>query len=179
MKSFIREIKPHANLYRDSDSGIAWIEDGRSGLGFSVHASIDSTGSVIGMKNAGHWRKDARTIKANGFIYNIDTFVCDKSNEFEMIVADECMCAACVERRNKQKKNHSWKNHYRNEAGSLVRDICYPMIDELETYEVIFDFDGERYYCYIDALNVNEALGIFFVNHENITYSHVVDHFEI
>lgn len=31
--------------------------------------------------------------------YNIDRFVCDKKNDLEMIVADECMCRACLKRR--------------------------------------------------------------------------------
>ena len=46
MKQFIREIEESVNLYRDDKNGIAWIEDGRTGLGISVHANISSTGSV-------------------------------------------------------------------------------------------------------------------------------------
>lgn len=71
-----------------------------------------------------------------------------------------------------------WKIYYRNEADSLIRDICYPMLN-YPTYQIVFDFDGERYYCYIDAINVNEALGIFFAHHKNVTYNHIVDHFEV
>lgn len=73
-----------------------------------------------------------------------------------------------------------WKNKYHNEQGSFTRDICVPDKDDFDpTFEVVFDFDGERYYCYIDAYTVEEALGIFFMLHENVTYNHVVDHFEI
>lgn len=97
----IREIKPYAILYRDNNTGIAWIEDGSSGCGFSVHSNIDSSGSVKGMKNLGYWGKKDRAVRSHGFIYNIDSFVCDKDNEFEMIVAKECMCQGCIERRNK------------------------------------------------------------------------------
>lgn len=97
MKQFIREIEESVKLYRDDKNGIAWIEDGRTGLGISVHANIHSSGSVTGMKNIGYWGKSDRTIRSHGWIYNIDSFVCD--NELEMIVADECRCQGCLERR--------------------------------------------------------------------------------
>ena len=99
MKQFIREITAYAKLYRDDETGIAWIENGKSGLGVSVHANIDETGSVEGMKARGWWGHDARTVQSHGWIYNIDTFICDPNNELEMIVANECMCTACQERR--------------------------------------------------------------------------------
>lgn len=98
-KKFIREVKPYAKLYRDDRTGIAWIEDGSTGLGVSVHPNIDKSGSVIGMKKRGFWDKSDRIVQSHGWKYNIDRFVCDKKNELEMIVADECMCQACMERR--------------------------------------------------------------------------------
>ena len=54
---------------------------------------------VRGMKERGYWNKKDRTVRSHGWIYNIDKFVCDKNNKLEAIVADECMCQACVERR--------------------------------------------------------------------------------
>ena len=57
MKQFIRQIKEHINLYRNDKTGIAWIEDGITGLGISVHVSIDSSGSVSGMKTLGYWKR--------------------------------------------------------------------------------------------------------------------------
>ena len=99
MKQFVREIAEYITLYRDTNSGIAWIEDGTTGCAVSVHANIDASGSVRGMKDRGYWGKKDRTVRSHGYIYNIDKFVCDKNNELEMIVADECMCAACQERR--------------------------------------------------------------------------------
>ncbi len=102
MKQFIREIEKNVNLYRDDKNGIAWIEDGRTGLGISVHANISATGSVTGMKNLGYWGRKDRTVRSHGWIYNIDSFVCDKDNKMEMIVADECRCQGCIERRMKK-----------------------------------------------------------------------------
>ena len=99
MKQFVRKIEEYVNLYRDDKSGIAWIEDGRTGNGISVHSNIDSSGSVSGMKNLGYWKKKDRTVKSHGWIYNIDSFVCNKKNELEMIVANKCRCQGCLERR--------------------------------------------------------------------------------
>lgn len=95
----VREIKPYVTLYRDNVFGVAWIKDGSSGCGFSVHSNIMDNGSVRGMKQLGYWKKKDRTVRSHGFIYNIDSFVCDKNNEYEMIIANECMCQGCIERR--------------------------------------------------------------------------------
>lgn len=102
MKKFIKTVGPHARLYRDSESGIAWIEDGSTGLAYSAHSNIDETGSVTGMKSLGRWRKQDRTVNCHGFIYNIDTFAVDPNNSYEVIAANECMCAACIERRDEE-----------------------------------------------------------------------------
>ena len=51
------------------------------------------------MKNLGYWRKNDRIVRSHGFQYNSDTLVYNKDNELEQIVANECMCQACVERR--------------------------------------------------------------------------------
>lgn len=98
-KKLIRKIDEHATLYRDDRNGIAWIEDGSTGCGHSCHANIDASGSVTGMKNLGYWDKEDRVIQSHGFKYNIDTFVIDKENQYDLIVADECMCQGCSDRR--------------------------------------------------------------------------------
>ena len=105
MKQFVREIEKHINLYRDDKNGIAWIEDGTTGMGISIHANIHSSGSVRGMRDRGYWCRKDRTVRSHGWIYNIDTFICDKNDELEMIVANECMCEACLERRNEERNN--------------------------------------------------------------------------
>ena len=98
-KQFIREVKPYAKLYRDDRTGIAWVQDGSSGCGFSVHSNIDASGSVRGMKQLGYWGKKDRVRRSNGFNYNIDTFVV--SDELDEIAAEYCNCEACLERRAK------------------------------------------------------------------------------
>ena len=99
MKQFVREIKQYVKLYRDTETGIAWIEDGTAGIAISVHANIHASGNVGAMKKRGSWRQNDRTRRCGGFVYNIDSLIYDKFNELERIVADECMCEACQERR--------------------------------------------------------------------------------
>lgn len=99
MTEFIRDIQLGVKLYRDRLNGIAWAEDHRTGLGISVHPNIDETGSVDGMVNLGYWRKDDRVAKSHGWIYNIDRLTYDSNDPIEAIVASECRCAACLERR--------------------------------------------------------------------------------
>lgn len=98
-KRLIREIKPYVRLYRDENTGIAWIEDGSIGCSISIHPNIDKSGSVRGMKKLGYWKKPDRTVRSHGFIYNIDTLAYNENNDLEKIVLEECMCQACVERR--------------------------------------------------------------------------------
>lgn len=98
MKRLIRELGDYKSLYRDDNNGIAWIEDGDTGCGYSCHSNIDASGSVKGMKKLGYWEKDARTVRSHGFIYNIDTLVI--SSEYDKLLAEsECKCIACCERR--------------------------------------------------------------------------------
>lgn len=98
-----REVGPYATLYRDSKSGLAWIEDGSTGLGHSCHPNIDISGSVSGMKALGYWGKSDRIVRTHGFQYNIDRFCISEGNEYDELVAKECGCVACRERRNKDK----------------------------------------------------------------------------
>ena len=81
----------------------------------------------------------------------------------------------------------NWKTMYCSDSienedliGNIYReDVGQNTNDDDSTWEIIFDFDNERYYCYVDALNINEALGMFFKLHYNVTYNDIVDHFEV
>ena len=99
MKQHIRNISEYVDLYRDDRTGIAWIENGKTGGGHTCHPSIDATGSVIGMKQNGGWKQSDRCIKTAGAIHNIDRFVV--TDDLDQIAADECRCQACIERKSK------------------------------------------------------------------------------
>lgn len=98
MKKFIKEIKPYAKLYRDDKTGIAWIEDGSTGLSYSIHPNIDDSGSVRGMKSLGYWDKYDKIVRTHGFKYNISKTSID--GELDEIVSTYCQCEECRTKRN-------------------------------------------------------------------------------
>lgn len=76
-----------------------------------------------------------------------------------------------------------WKDEYWNNDGEPYRDLdredSSTSADEVGRYEIVFDFAGQRYYCFVDAVSMNEALGLFFKKHETVAYKDIVDHIEI
>lgn len=46
MREKIKGIRPYVIFYRDTKTGIAWVEDCISGTGCSLHPSIDAFGSI-------------------------------------------------------------------------------------------------------------------------------------
>lgn len=97
MGTLMKTLQEHVELHRDIVSGIAWIEDGRSGCGHSCHANIFSTGSVAGMKSRGYWRKSDRTAQVRHIIYNIDLL--SIHGIYDFIAYRACLCDACRPRR--------------------------------------------------------------------------------
>ena len=89
-KTFVRELSPHIELHRCPRTGVAWVENGRTGAGHSCHPNIDVTGSVRGMKERGYWRKTDRTVRTHGFIYNIDK--CIVGDSLDRIAMQNCQC---------------------------------------------------------------------------------------
>jgi hypothetical protein len=89
-KVLIKEIEPHIELYRDPGTGIAWVENGKTGGGHSAHPNIDVTGSVSGMKKLGYWAEDAKTVRSHGAIYNISR--CSVTDPLDEIARQHCQC---------------------------------------------------------------------------------------
>ena len=89
-KTLIKQIGEHVALFRDEKTGIAFIENGCTGCEHSCHANIDTTGSVSGMKKLGYWRKEDRTVRSRGAIYNIDKLVV--TDELDEIARQYCRC---------------------------------------------------------------------------------------
>jgi len=76
-----------------------------------------------------------------------------------------------------------WREKYWDSGdGSLMRDLDREddgtPIESIGRYEIVFDVDGFRRYCYVDAVSMDEALGNFFRNHDDVRYKDIVDHFE-
>ena len=89
-KQLIKQIEEYVELYRDARTGIAWVENGKTGNEHSAHPNINATGSVKGMKKLGYWAKDARTVRCHGTIYNIDSFVV--TDAYDDIARQYCQC---------------------------------------------------------------------------------------
>lgn len=90
MKQLIQQVRPHVALYRDEDTGLAWVEDGTSGVSHSPHPNIDASGSVAGMRDLGYWGRSDRAVNSHGFIFNIDCSVV--SDELDELARAACRC---------------------------------------------------------------------------------------
>lgn len=93
-KQLIKVIELHVELYRNPETGIAWVEDGRTGCGHSCHPNIDASGSVRGMIACGSWGKDDLVILTNGFKYNVSKFMA--STDYDLVAAAHCECRGCL-----------------------------------------------------------------------------------
>ena len=97
--SFVRRVGQYQELHRDRKTGIAWVENGATGLGHSCHSNIDASGSVPGMKDRGYWGRKDRTVRSHGYIFNTSSLVYNREDPFDVIAAEACECVGCRERR--------------------------------------------------------------------------------
>lgn len=70
-----------------------------------------------------------------------------------------------------------WAVEYKGEFGEQIRSI--ESKGRASTYEVEFDFCGIRRYCHIDADCLAEAMGVFFMEHEDVPFRDVVEYGEV
>lgn len=98
-KILIKKLKPYVELFRDERTGIAFIEDGTTGIEYSAHPNIDASGSVKGMKNRGYWDKNDVTTRSRGAIYNLSKI--SVTNKYDEIALEHCQCTICKERKSK------------------------------------------------------------------------------
>ena len=90
------EIKEHVTLNRDRKTGLAFIQDGTTGLHHTIHPNIDSTGSVSGMIANGPWEKDDIVLSTPYGHYNLSQKVI--TDDYDKIVAQHCLCNVCKAR---------------------------------------------------------------------------------
>lgn len=104
MKTTVKIISPNKTLFRDPISGIAWVEDGSTGMRHSCHPNIDQSGSAAGMIARGTWEKHDILIKTQGFIHNASQLLSggpepDSDLNLTAIAAEACQCRGCQQRR--------------------------------------------------------------------------------
>lgn len=136
----IKHINEFANLYRHTTTGIAFVADGSTGTQYSCHANIASGGSVRGMKKLGYWDKKARTVRCNGAIYNIDTYIVNDS-PYSKIAGDYCMCEACKERRASEQTKKGLPSYKLSEL--YPKGISQKQAEQLHSY--LFKVFGSPY----------------------------------
>ena len=81
---------------------------------------------------------------------------------------------------NKSPKNYPELYNYDEDyTWDMIREPDDVPGNELGRYEIVFEVNKEHFYCFADAVNMNEALGQFFRNHPHITYEMVIEHIEV
>lgn len=71
-----------------------------------------------------------------------------------------------------------WRDNYDSDNTSSLYESNLDD-DSLETWQITFEYEDDRYYCFVYAHSLNEALGMFFKEHPNVTYDYVIDHEEV
>lgn len=87
--------------------------------------------------------------------------------------------AACGQLRKRMESYPELRNYDEDHEYDMNREPDDVPGNELGRYEIVFKVHGGHYYCFADAVNMDEALGQFFKHHPNITYGMVVDHMEV
>ena len=88
-KDLLKTINPHIKVFRDRDTGLAYVNNGLTGGRYTCHPNIDESGSVEGMIFQG-WDKDDVIVEVSGFLYNISKYVV--IDPFEKEAAKFCNC---------------------------------------------------------------------------------------
>ncbi|MBM3223390.1 MAG: hypothetical protein FJZ47_06275 [Candidatus Tectomicrobia bacterium] len=84
------KLTPKTTLYRDDETGIAWVEDFTTGVGYAAHPNIKRPRTVAEMLQKGHWGPDERTIRSQSFTYNIDRLVIE--HPLDDVARQHCQC---------------------------------------------------------------------------------------
>ena len=126
MKRLLHGIAAHIDLYIDPQTGITWVENGRTGTGHSAHPNIDESGSVEGMKRQ-YWG-ECRTVKSHGFIYNVDKVT--YSDILDYLAFAHCKCIGCCGRRESERVEYRRREVALKHAVAACRSGNYSNGDE-------------------------------------------------
>ncbi len=86
----VLHLRDAVDLYIHMVHGVAWIEDGTTGLIHSCHPYIDGSSCLAVMHILKGWGPDDRTVESNGLLFNIDRYVV--RDELDRIAAGWCIC---------------------------------------------------------------------------------------
>ena len=97
MKVLIKKLNPALFLYRDAYTGIAWVEDTKTGMKYSCHPYTNNKGSVRSMKALGLWRKHDSVLFCDEIFYNISKLYIGAS--WDRVASNACQCIKCQRHR--------------------------------------------------------------------------------
>lgn len=140
------------SLCMHKKSGITFIKDGFTGATFiSHHPAIDSSGSVIGMKNLKYWGKNDLVIRnVCGQSVNISRSDCSHSGVKSYITKITCCCNECINLSNSKAEKKFLRIIYENFDSVKICPMCYNIESVDEKYSFLNGF----------KLSVNEAMAI-------------------
>lgn len=101
--------------------------------------------------------------------------ICE-SNGYYFLENGEFFSEDCIE---EPEELSAYFDNNGDQCIDLSRDDDGTPVEEIGRYEVTFEYGRCRYYCFIDAVSLEEAMFIFFKNHPHINYDMVIEHMEV
>lgn len=144
------------SLCMHKKSGITFIKDGSTGETFiSHHPSIDSSGSVIGMKNLKYWGKNDLIIRnVCGQSVNISKSDCRDSDVNTYITKITCCCNECINSSISKSEKNFLRVIYDKLESIKICPMCYKVESIDEKHSFINGF----------KLSTNEVMAIAVLN---------------
>lgn len=88
----IKRLSQYLRLYRDPATGLAWVRNDLTGRTLSAHPRVPNTECVRTMKLKGLWKRHARTVEVEGYIYNLSFCSVNLANPLELQAMHACEC---------------------------------------------------------------------------------------
>ena len=126
----IEHVGEFTDVYRNKNTGVAFVYNAQKGTKYSCHPNIEADGSVREMKKSGAWGRKDRIVRGNGYIYDID--ILSVNFPVDAIAAKHCMCVACQERRQGIKPNNLLTTYKLSEI--YPKGISHKQADQLHAY---------------------------------------------
>jgi len=85
-----KALAPRIALIWDDETGIARIENYRTGRGHAAHPNIKRPRLADEMKRRGAWGQADRVVQSHSFLYNIDQLAIDEP--LDDVARQHCQC---------------------------------------------------------------------------------------
>lgn len=120
----IMHIDNLSSLCIHAKSGIAFIMNGKTGETFICHhPSIDSSGSVSGMKRNGNWNKNDLVVR-NVYGCNVNISKICISSLYDIIASIKCRCSECMQHVYSTNQKHFLRKIFYNKESFNICPKC-------------------------------------------------------